>query len=57
VDPTLDNASTVLPLEPRVGLSPSVIEERKLVISQLRRALRSGSSLAVDKVIQHILHT
>ncbi len=57
VDPTLDNASTVLPLEPRVSLSPSVIEERKLVISQLRRALRSGSSLAVDKVIQHILHT
>jgi len=57
VEPTLDNTSKVSSIDPSVGLSPSVIEERKLVISQLRRALRSGSSIAVNKIIQQFLHT
>ena len=57
VEPTLDNTSKVSSIDPNVGLSPSVIEERKLVISQLRRALRSGSSIAVNKIIQQFLHT
>jgi len=35
---------------------PSIIEERKLVINQLRSALRSGSSIAVNKVVLHFLH-
>ncbi|MEJ6682762.1 MAG: hypothetical protein QNL96_02220 [SAR86 cluster bacterium] len=57
VEPTLGNTSKVSSIDPSVGLSPSVIEERKLVISQLRRALRSGSSIAVNKIIQQFLHT
>ncbi len=35
--------------------SPSVIEDQKLVINQLRRALRSGDSIAINKVVVHIL--
>lgn len=37
--------------------SPSVIEDQKLVINQLRRALRSGDSIAINKVVNHILHS
>lgn len=36
-------------------LSPSIIEEQKLVINQLRGALRSGDSIAIKKVVNHIL--
>ena len=39
------------------GLSPSLIEDHKLVINQLRSALRSGDSIAITKVVQHILHS
>lgn len=35
--------------------SPSVREEQKLVINQLRAAIRSGSSIAITKVVRHIL--
>jgi hypothetical protein len=36
-------------------LPPSVAEERMVVINQMRDALRSGSSIAIGKVIQYIL--
>ena len=45
----------VVSLQPLEDISPSLQEERKLVISQLREALRSGSSIFVNKVINHIL--
>ena len=38
-------------------LSPSLLEDQKLVVNQLRRALRSGSSIAITKVITHILQS
>ena len=38
-------------------LSPSVIEDHMLVINQLRHALRSGDSIAIAKVVRHILHS
>lgn len=41
--------------EEEATLTPSVQEDRKLVINQLRNALKSGSSIAVKKVVQHIL--
>ncbi len=37
--------------------SPSVVEDQKLVINQLRRALRSGDSIAINKVVNYILHS
>jgi hypothetical protein len=37
--------------------SPSVIEDHMLVINQLRHALRSGDSIAITKVVRHILHS
>ena len=39
------------------GSSPSVIEDHMLVINQLRHALRSGDSIAIAKVVRHILHS
>lgn len=39
------------------NLSPSLIEDHKLVINQLRSALRGGDSIAITKVVQHILHS
>ena len=39
------------------NLSPSLIEDHKLVINQLRSALGSGDSIAITKVVQYILHT
>ena len=38
------------------GSPPSVIEDHMLVINQLRHALRSGDSIAIAKVVRHILH-
>ena len=38
-------------------LSPSLVEDQKLVINQLRKALRSGDSIAIKKVVSHILHS
>ncbi len=42
-------------VEEEPDLSPSVLEDRMLVINQLRDALRSGSSIAIAKVVQFIL--
>ena len=48
-------SGNVVNLQPVQDLSPSLQEERKLVINQLRDALRSGSSIAIKKVVSHIL--
>ena len=45
---------SIVPVESH---SPSILEEQKLVINQLRAALRSGDSIAVNKVVQYILHS
>jgi len=50
-----DESGKVVNLVPIENLSPSMQEDQKLVINQLRQALRSGSSIAVTKVVQHIL--
>ena len=39
------------------GSPPSVIEDHMLVINKLRHALRSGDSIAIAKVVRHILHS
>jgi hypothetical protein len=49
--------SNVVNLQPAEDLSPSLQEDRKLVINQLRVALRSGSSIAITKVVNHILQS
>jgi hypothetical protein len=46
------NASTG---EDSGSLPPSVIEDRMVIVNQLRSALRSGSSIALNKVVQYIL--
>lgn len=57
-DPALSpEDSNVVSIQPAHEPSPSVQEERKLVINQLRNALRSGSSIAINKVVMHILAT
>lgn len=53
--PLEDGESNVVSLVPAEDLSPSVREERMLVINQLREALRSGSSIAITKVVKYIL--
>lgn len=50
-----DSDSNVVSLQPAEDISPSLMEERKLIISQLRDALRSGSSIEINKVVNHIL--
>ena len=53
-----DDTNIVSIVQPEdVSVSPSVIEDQKLVINQLRQALRSGESIAVNKVVNHILHS
>lgn len=47
--------SNVVSLQPAEEISPSLQEEKKLVISQLRAALKSGSSIAINKVVDYIL--
>ncbi len=47
--------SNVVNLAPIEKLSPSLIEDQKLVINQLRQALASGDSIAITKVVQYIL--
>jgi hypothetical protein len=41
----------------QAGSPPSVVEDHMLVINQLRHALRSGDSIAIAKVVRHILHS
>lgn len=50
-----DKHGNVVSLQPAEDISPSLKEEQMLVINQLRAALRSGSSIAVNKVVKHIL--
>lgn len=45
----------IVNITPAENLSPSILEERKLVINQLRAALKEGSSIAIGKVVSHIL--
>jgi hypothetical protein len=59
-EPTLTDANVVPissseQLNPTEQPSPSVQEEQKLVINQLRAAIRSGSSIAITKVVRYIL--
>ena len=52
-----DESNIVSIVQPEeIAVSPSVIEEQMLVINQLRSALRSGDSISVNKVVNHILH-
>ena len=58
VEPVYSRDETnVVSLSPAEQMSPSVVEEQKLVINQLRSALRSGDSIAITKVVQHILQS
>ena len=50
-----DEETNVVNLAPAEEMSPSLVEDRKLVINQLRNALKSGSSIAITKVVSHIL--
>jgi hypothetical protein len=50
-----ESAGNVVSIQPVENISPSLQEEQKLIISQLRAALRSGSSIAINKVVDHIL--
>lgn len=54
--PNESNVVKMVPSE-EAELSPSVIEDHMLVINQLRHALRSGDSIAITKVVRHILHS
>lgn len=54
--PFSTDETNVVSFAPVENLSPSAIEDRKLVINQLRYALRSGDSIAITKVVTHILH-
>lgn len=49
--------SNVVNLAPAENPSPSIIEDQKLVINQLRYALKSEDSIAIAKVVQHILQS
>lgn len=50
-----DSSGKVVSIQSAEEISPSLQEEKKMVISQLRDALRSGSSIAINKVVDHIL--
>ena len=52
-----NDPSNVINMVQPEELSPSVIEDQKLVINQLRYALRSGDSIAITKVVNYILHS
>ena len=52
---SLADKSNVVNIAPTESLSPSVVEERNMVINQLRGALNEGSSIAVNKIVDHIL--
>ena len=49
------SGGNVISLQPAENISPSLQEERMLVINQLRAALASGSSIVIKKVVNHIL--
>ena len=39
------------------ALPPSVIEEHSLIVNQVRNGLWARSSIAISKVVSHMLHT
>ena len=49
--------SNLVRIAPTEEPSPSMVEDQKLVINQLRNALRSGDSIAINKVVLHILQS
>lgn len=49
------DSGKVVNISPVEKLSPSIVEERHLVINQLRSALDEASSIAIGKVVSHIL--
>lgn len=52
-----DETNVVSIVQPEeITVSPSIIEDKMLVINQLRSAVKSGDSIAVNKVVNHILH-
>ena len=53
--PYVTDESNVVSISPAEQISPSVLEDRKLVINQLRNVLRSRDSIAINKVVSHIL--
>lgn len=55
LSPDTDGSGNVVSIQPVEDISPSLQAEKKLVINQLRDALRSGSSIAINKVVDHIL--
>jgi len=58
VDPNPQpEGNKVVQLQPIEDYSPSVQEDRKLIINQLRSALRSKSSIAITKAVTHILRS
>jgi hypothetical protein len=59
-DESLDKSpdkSNVVNLAPAKNHSPSIIEDQKMVINQLRFALKRADSIAIAKVVQHILQS
>lgn len=56
LDKSLDK-SNVVNIAPAEKLSPSIIEDQKMVINQLRFALKRADSIAIAKVVQHILQS
>jgi hypothetical protein len=52
-----DETNVVSIVQPQEDISPSVLEDQKLVINQLRQALKSGDSIAITKVVTHILRS
>ncbi len=57
VDPADKSNAVNMAQQEEARPSPSVIEDHMLVINQLRHALRSGDSIALTKVVRHILHS
>jgi hypothetical protein len=49
------SGSNIVNLQPAQDISPSLQEERMLVINQLRAALVGGSSIEIKKVVNFIL--
>ncbi|HIG42341.1 MAG: hypothetical protein ABGY96_05090 [bacterium] len=51
----VQESNNIISLQPMEEPSPSILEERMLVINQLRTALRNGSSIAITKIVHHVL--
>ena len=51
----VQKSNNIISLQPMEEPSPSILEDRMLVINQLRTALRNGSSIATTKIVHHVL--